>query len=191
MLIQAAGRLIDEGGPGALTLRAVAALVGISHNAPYRHFADKRALLAAVAEDGFKQLQATIARETASAPNAWAALLALVRAHFTFARTRPALYRLLFSDPELTAATDGAVEREAMATFSRVGALIRKAQAEGVLPSADPLRLTGLFYATLHGLADIELSGRAREAKGFQTVEEIALLQLNLLRAAATAPSGR
>ena len=48
-LIEAAAALLEEGGPGAVTLREVGRRVGVSHNAPYKHFADKEDLLAAVA----------------------------------------------------------------------------------------------------------------------------------------------
>ena len=48
-LVAAAAQLLDEGGPEAVTLREVGHRAGVSHNAPYKHFADKEALLAAVA----------------------------------------------------------------------------------------------------------------------------------------------
>src|SRR2546429_7684555 len=48
-LLAAAAQLLDEGGPEAVTLREVGHRAGVSHNAPYKHFADKQALLAAVA----------------------------------------------------------------------------------------------------------------------------------------------
>ena len=48
-LIEAAARLLDKGGPAAVTLRAVADRCGVSHNAPYKHFASKAELLAAIA----------------------------------------------------------------------------------------------------------------------------------------------
>ena len=55
-LVEAAAALLDSGGEAAVTLRAVAQAVGVSHSAPYRHFADRAALLAAVAERDFGTL---------------------------------------------------------------------------------------------------------------------------------------
>src|ERR1700681_5062026 len=55
-LLQAALRAIADVGPAAFTLREVARRAGVSHNAPYRHFRDKDALLAAVAAQGFREL---------------------------------------------------------------------------------------------------------------------------------------
>src|SRR5579885_21125 len=55
-LIEASLDLIAESGPKALTLREAARRAGVSHNAPYRHFQDKDDLLAAVAAQGFREL---------------------------------------------------------------------------------------------------------------------------------------
>jgi AcrR family transcriptional regulator len=55
-LLAAAAQLLDEGGAALISLREVARRAGVSHNAPYRHFADRDSLLAALAEDGFREL---------------------------------------------------------------------------------------------------------------------------------------
>ena len=65
-LIVASMAILAEEGAAALTLRKAARKAGVSHAAPYRHFADKDALLAAIAEEGFQRLSAMI--ETAVAP---------------------------------------------------------------------------------------------------------------------------
>src|SRR5215467_12607566 len=59
-LIRAGLAILAEEGVQALTLRAAARRAGVSHNAPYRHFADKEALLAAIAEEGFIDLAARV-----------------------------------------------------------------------------------------------------------------------------------
>ncbi|MDR9405172.1 MAG: TetR/AcrR family transcriptional regulator, partial [Halothece sp. Uz-M2-17] len=56
-LIEAAITLINEKGISDLSLRQLARYVGVSHNAPYRHFETKQALLMAVAEEGFIALR--------------------------------------------------------------------------------------------------------------------------------------
>ena len=60
-LVEAAAALLDDGGESAVTVRAVAHRVGVSHNAPYKHFADRAALLAAVAERDFAAFSAKFA----------------------------------------------------------------------------------------------------------------------------------
>src|SRR6266481_2821386 len=56
VLLRTAIQLIGEVGPVGFTLREVARRAGVSHNAPYRHFQDKEELLAAVAAQGFREL---------------------------------------------------------------------------------------------------------------------------------------
>src|SRR5437764_560426 len=59
-LIDSALEILRKEGLEALTLRAVARRAGVSQAAPYRHFADRRALVAAVAERGFERMQAAM-----------------------------------------------------------------------------------------------------------------------------------
>src|SRR5215213_3394269 len=66
-LIRAGTELLRTEGPQALTLRAVARSAGVSAAAPYRHFADRRALVAAVAEQGFRRLQEAMLEAVQSA----------------------------------------------------------------------------------------------------------------------------
>src|SRR6266700_7153152 len=69
-LLQSAIRLIAEVGPTAFTLREVARQAGVSHNAPYRHFQDKDALLAAVATQGYGELTEAMLEAAAQQPHA-------------------------------------------------------------------------------------------------------------------------
>lgn len=179
-LVAAAARLLDEGGPEAVTLRAVAQAVGVSHNAPYRHFEDKRALLAAVAQAGFRELGAAFAQAAETASSPLAALRLVVRLYFEFARRRPARYRLLFSDPDV-GREGGELEAEALRAFGAVARLVEAAQRSGELRPGEPAKLTALLYGAVHGLADLELSGRARAAKGMEAVDALPVILLDLL----------
>ena len=95
-LLVAAALAILENGTGEFSLRAVARAGGVSAMAPYRHFPDKAALLAAVAERGFTALRNDL-MVADSAPEPHAALLAQGLAYIAFARARPALFRLMFA----------------------------------------------------------------------------------------------
>src|SRR5215207_8044733 len=68
-LVRAALDILVNEGPEALTLRGVARAAGVSQAAPYRHFADRRALVAAVAEEGFKRLQRAMFGDGTAAPS--------------------------------------------------------------------------------------------------------------------------
>src|SRR6185436_5574652 len=69
-LIQAGLKLLGEGGLPALSLRGAAQLAGVSHAAPYRHFRDKEALVAAIAEEGFRLLTRRMQDELAACAGA-------------------------------------------------------------------------------------------------------------------------
>ncbi len=179
-LVAAAARLLDEGGPEAVTLRAVAQAVGVSHNAPYRHFEDKRALLTAVARAGFRELGSAFARASETAASPLAALKLVVCLYFDFARRHPARYKLLFSDPDV-GREGGELEIEALRAFGVVAGLVGAAQRSGELRAGRPAEFTALLYGAVHGLADLELSGRARAAKGMEAVDALPVLLLDLL----------
>lgn len=95
-LLAAAAALIESAGAQGLSLRAVAARAGLSRQAPYNHFADKEALLAELAADGFRRLGARI-RATPGYPASAASLERAADAYIGFAQRAPALFRLMFS----------------------------------------------------------------------------------------------
>src|SRR3954453_23925317 len=66
-LVQAALRQAEQGGPEAISITALAKQLGVSQPAPYRHFADREALLAAVTAEAFRQFSAML-RESIKRP---------------------------------------------------------------------------------------------------------------------------
>jgi len=179
-LVTAASDLLDAGGQGAVTLRAVAEVVGVSHNAPYRHFRDRSALLAAVAERDFDRLRQAFEAETDDLRDARSSLRAAVMVVIAYAREHPARYRLLFSHPDLVSG-DEPLDVAAFGSFQAFAAIVRRCQAGGSLPPIETVRVTGLIDATLHGAIDLELGGRAREAKGLGSIEATVDLLLDCL----------
>ena len=181
-LVEAASALLDGGGDAAVTLRAVAHAVGVSHNAPYRHFADRAALLAGVAERDFRAFTAAFDAIDRSPRAPLEKVEAALAAVVTYGETHPARYRLLFSDPDI-GRRGGQLERVATETFAAFARLVEAAQRAGELPAVPAPTLTGLIYATVHGLLDLEAGGRLREEKGFSDVLGGASLLLRLLAA--------
>ncbi len=169
MLVAAAARLLDEGGLAAMTLRAVASEVGVSHNAPYRHFPGREALLAGVAESDFYFLAESFNRQQAADGNPRIALLNAAQVLIDYARQHQARYQLLFRERILP--PDGNLKTAAMASFEAFSRLVQRAQNEHVLPPADTTAMTGVIYATLHGAIELELSGRSNSSKGLASVE--------------------
>jgi len=95
-LLDAAGAILAETGQWDFSLREVARRAGVSHNAPYRHFADKEALLSAVAIAGFGVLRGHTSAAAEGKADAIEALSAIGQAYIGFGVANPALYLLMF-----------------------------------------------------------------------------------------------
>ena len=158
-LVEAALTLLDETQDWAFSLREVARRAGVSHNAPYKHFPEKRDLLAAVAASGFAALAERTLSSLEGLTDARARLLACGRAFFTHGIANPALYRLMFSaaltNPE---AGRAAIEKAAAA---KVRAIVDGILADGVSSGAFPAGMGNprsaagaslAMWSLLHGL---------------------------------------
>ncbi len=173
----AATNLLDTGGPSAITLRAVGDAAGISQSAPYRHFADKRALLDALVRQIIHQMRSAVdaARSKASSPAA--ALSSVVAQYFDYARRYPVRYRLLLEESR----RDSAVGVEARQTFDTLTDLVHVAQNSGELQSGDPSRFVALIFGAVHGIADLEQFGLLKGAPDSDAVESLPTLLVTLL----------
>jgi len=96
-LTRAGEEILETEGLEALTLRATARAAGVSHMAPYRHFADKNALLASIAKNGFNALTQAMEQGRSGESNPEMRLLGTGIAYVGFAHDHPGLYRLMFS----------------------------------------------------------------------------------------------
>lgn len=152
-LVSAALGLLAEDGADAVSLRAVARRAGVSAMAPYRHYPDKEALLAAVAAQGFDGLRAAL-RATDDAAPAGRALVEQAVAYVRYALENPALFRLMFgpkrlgAHPELTAAGEAAYAVLAARVVAQAPA------------NADRDALALGCWSLVHGLASLFLDGR-------------------------------
>lgn len=149
--LHAAAELLEKKGPDAVVLREVARLAGVSHNAPYRHFPSREALLAALAAEGF----AAFSRHMAEAAGA-----GMGEAYVGFALGRPQLFRLMFggtvklgSTPELARAAKGAYQ-----------GLVEAFRARGDI--ADPELAAAAAWSLVHGLSHLLLDGHFPQATG-------------------------
>lgn len=98
--------LLEEGGEASVTVRALAARLGVTPNALYWHYADREALLSALAARGLSELQRALDRATPSVARTLSHLAPVAEAYLTFARTRPHLYALITAprvDPGVSA----------------------------------------------------------------------------------------
>lgn len=155
-LLDAASELISTGGLSAATLRAVGHRAGVSHNAPYKHFKNRRELLAGVAAGELDRIRRDFDALPPGPPgiHVHAMALAIVRA----ALERPELY-VLTHGPEIRGADSPQLDAAASAVYRRLVDGIAHAQQAGELPGADPERLSALIRATAHGAAYLARNG--------------------------------
>ena len=158
-LLSCAERTLREDGVTGLSLRELARRVGVSHAAPRRHFADKQALLDALAEDGFERL----GRELSDAMNAAGdgfepRLRAFAHTYVHFATDHAALLELMFAGKHRPDAGDSLRDASARA-FEVPLALFAAAQADGEVVGGDPESVATVAFAALHGLAALANSG--------------------------------
>lgn len=153
-LLDAAEELLDAGGVEAVTLREVGRRAGVSHNAPYKHFASKEALLAAVAARELNRLAALLA--AGGGPSPETVLRDMLHYYAESAIRYPNRFRLIFGrwttgTPELAEAAGTA--------WRHLVAAVGLAQQRGALPQGDPERVAALLRATAHGAADLAIAG--------------------------------
>jgi len=147
--LRAAMELLEEDGSAGLSLRAVARRAGVSPMAPYRHYADRNALVSAVAAVGYRELADKLAKAHPS-PSTSDDLAAVAVAYVQFALERPALFRVMFVEP-----CDPDSEERVAATVAiseYVGTIVRQA-----FPGADVGALSTAVWALVHGLAFLHL----------------------------------
>jgi AcrR family transcriptional regulator len=151
-LVRAALELLEEGGATELSLRAAARRAGVAASAPYRHYADRDALLSAVAAVGYRELAEHLAAAHPS-PSTPDDLAAVAAAYVQFALQRPALFRVMFGEPCDRDSAERVAATEAISAY--VGAIVRRA-----FPGADPDALSTAIWALVHGLAFLHLDGK-------------------------------
>ncbi len=156
-LLAEAARTVRERGAGALSLRQLARDAGVSHAAPRRHFADRQALLDALAETGFVRLGDELrAAAEGTADGFEARLQATAEAYIHFATEDAALLEMMF-------ASKRGVEAEpndaAYRAFSVMLDLIRQGQESGALRIGEPERVGLILFATMQGIAALISAG--------------------------------
>jgi AcrR family transcriptional regulator len=152
-LIAAAIEILEIDGIGALSLRAVARRAGVSQTAPYRHFRNKEALLAAVAAEGFRGLIRHMSERAEGAADPATRVTAIGVGYVAFATRHPAQLRLMFG-PEIQSKPDHpeliGVAREAYAMLS--GTIAERLALDDAA-TVDPVIATLASWSMVHGLA--------------------------------------
>jgi AcrR family transcriptional regulator len=177
-LLDEALATVRADGVDGLTLREIGARVGVSRTALYRHFADKRALLTAVATEGFRTLRHQLVTAWEEGGRGPAASEAMGVAYVRFAVANPSHYRVMFSrfidpqprEPELAAEAGGAFQ----ALVDAVAAL----QRDGTVRGDDTVLVARFVWAVVHGVAMLAIDGQLPEPGGVAELMPYALERL-------------
>ena len=183
-LIQAALDEAEQGGPEAISIKALAKTLGVSQPAPYRHFADREALLVAVTAEAFRQFNTTL-REALATSSRRSKLSRLAQAALVFGLERSGIYRLMFASQTMACAAE---DSELHIASRETLALVKDALDA---PVADVVRERHALqiWAALHGIVMLAqqglLTGKSINVSREQLVEEMVAQTLLSLQTAA------
>jgi len=164
-LIEAAGVLLDLGGVEAVTLREVGARSGVSRSAAYRHFADKESLLTVLATNALRELGDALEVLVDSGDPPEESLRSGLLSLIAIGRTRPHLYRLMFTTP----AGD---PTEAIRVAERAQDLFLDIVGRITGPGQAP-RYGALLLTSAHGITGLDLSGHMDLDKWHTNADEL------------------
>ena len=165
-LVAEAASTIQARGVEHLTLRAVGQSLGVSRTALYRHFADKAALLAAVATEGFAQLRRDLVDAWERHGRGREGFEAMGVAYVRFAVSSPSYYRVMFGGLVEADPNDCALQEQAGGAFDVLVAAIVEQQKAGLVRGDDPVQLARYIWAAVHGIAMLGIDGQLRDAEG-------------------------
>jgi AcrR family transcriptional regulator len=182
-LIEAGIEILSEDGVKGLSLRRVARRAGVSHTAPYAHFVDKQALVAAISTEGYRNLYEQLTRiNNEFRDDPLKKLVEVAWGYIQFAVNDPAHFKITFS---------GVIEKEkdypafveiSQQSFAFIVELVTECQAAGILRPGPSDQIAVHLWGSIHGLATLliedQLSSAVLEA---YTLREMVISTLNML----------
>ncbi|MGZ5842769.1 MAG: TetR/AcrR family transcriptional regulator [Xanthobacteraceae bacterium] len=188
-LVQAALRQAEREGPEAISIKALAKQLGVSQPAPYRHFADREALLQAATAEAFRQFNA-ILREAIDKPSKRSKLSRFAQAALDFGLRRNGIYRLMFASRIMACAAGGSELH--IAAGETLALLVESFEtpAVGLLRERHALQI----WAALHGVISLAeqglLTGQVARVTREELIEDIVQQTKAALEAAIEKAAG-
>lgn len=160
-LLDEAVKMLLESGEESLSIRQLAARLGVSRTAPYHHFRDKQALLCAIAEEGFNRLHNTVFTPISASQSTSSQVELFIEGYLNFALENREFYDLMFSSrlwkSDLLAET---LLQQARECFKSYLVFVERWQASGDLHSdIDSRRFAQITWSTMHGLSRLLIDG--------------------------------
>jgi AcrR family transcriptional regulator len=162
-ILRASVALIDEQGLASLSMREVARRAGVSHQAPYHHFEDRAAILAAICEEGFDELQRRMRAAQTPAPKHVSELVERCgNAYVAFALAYPAHFRIMFRPELVEMEKFPAAHGKAEAAFAELVHTVARYVQDGRGWKGKEQALISMCWSMSHGLASLLLDGPLR-----------------------------
>lgn len=159
-LVDTALKLLEKREEGDLSLREISRKAGVSANAAYRHFADKESLMQALAAEGFRRLAADQAKAASAQTVPFERHRASGKVYVGFARSNPALFRLMFGRSATTPSGELRTAGELAFEALRASA----ANALGLKPDDERVAMAAIrSWSLVHGLSQLILAGHLDE----------------------------
>ena len=187
-LLDEALATIRADGVEGLTLREIGARLDVSRTALYRHFADKRALLAVVATEGFRTLREQLVTAWEGGGRGPAAFESMGVAYVRFAGANPAHYRVMFGGFVDSKACDPELAAEAAGAFQALVDALAALQRDGVMRVEDTATMARFVWAVVHGVAMLGIDGQLPEPGAVEALMRYALERLRTGIEAAERP---
>lgn len=165
-IVAAARAIAEREGWGAVTIRRLADEIEYSQPVLYSHFANRDAIVAAVAVEGFKDITVALRDAASEAIGRRNALKTVAEAYLAFGLGHPALYEAMFVLPTNLRFAEVETRPELQAAFEALAAVVSPF-------CADVAVATETFWAALHGLTELERSGRIRPAARHERIARV------------------
>lgn len=180
-LIQAGIEILSREGVNGLSLREVARRAGVSHAAPYAHFADKQALVAAISTEGYKEIYEKVygvVQRHQGEP--LRQLIEAAWAYVEFALTDPDHFKITFSSVVEKEKDYPALVEITQKSFNLVVELVAAAQRAGILRAGPPDLMAVSVWGLVHGFALLILEGQiSHTVLDRHTLKEMLIFSLN------------
>lgn len=180
-LLISAKKMLKEHGADGLSIRAIAADAGVSHNAPYRHFANKSELLAALAEDGYRSLDEAIIKSVNENPDDTVRQIhESAMAYVRMGTDTPELFSLMFGS-WMCAADYPGLKSAADKSYQSLLNIVRDGIKRGDIAERDSEPMAAALWATVHGVTVIINADKLSDKEKSAMVENTVPAVINVL----------
>lgn len=178
-LLDEALAMIRAEGVDAVTLREIGTRVGVSRTALYRHFADKSALLEAVATEGFRALRQRLVSAWEDGGRTNDAFRAMGVAYVQFALTNSSHYRVMFGGSVDSRERCGELEVEGAGAFQALVDALLSLQRDGIVLADEPQMMASYVWSLVHGIAMLGVDGQLRDPIAVEALTTYAIERLH------------